>query len=122
MIAKRIQRAGIRIVLLGVLFAQAAVAANACLTPGLMRAAPCAADAAPSHSEHSDEINLNLCLYQWAVQSDQGLTPPAFSVPAMAVLTVSNAASCLLPWTSPVMAGNAGHDPPIPIRFCSFQI
>ncbi|MEK7875874.1 MAG: hypothetical protein AAB325_06780 [Pseudomonadota bacterium] len=122
MIAKRIQRAGIRIVLLGVLFAQAAVAANACLTPGLMRAAPCAADAAPSHSEHSDEINLNLCLYQWAVQSDQGLTPPAFSAADTAVLTVTNTTRCFPPKLSPIAVGYTSHDPPIPIRFCSFQI
>src|SRR5450759_4014183 len=121
MIARRIRRAGIHIVLLGVLFAQAAVAANACLTPSSMRAQP-AANAASSHCEQSDEISLNLCLYQWADQTDQNVTPPAIAAPIAAVLTVPDATQYLLPWISPVIAGDAGHDPPIPIRFCSFLI
>jgi hypothetical protein len=121
MIAKRMQRAGIRLVLLAALFAQAAVAANACLTPSSMRAQP-AANAAASHCELSDEISLNLCLYQWADQTDQSTTPPVVAAPLAAVLTVPVAAQCLLPWISPLVAGNAGHDPPIPIRFCSFLI
>ena len=121
MIARRIRRVGIRIVLLGILFAQAAVAANACLTPGSMRAAPCAPDAASFHCELANEVSLNLCLYQWADQSDQGMTPPV-AAPIAAVLTVADAAQCLLPWISPVVGGYPGHDPPIPIRFCSFLI
>ena len=122
MIAKRIRRAGIRIVLLGVLFAQAAVAANACLMPASMRAAPCAAGAASSHCEPANEVSLNLCLYQWADQSDQGMTPPVVTAPIAAVLTVADAAQSLLPWISPAVGGYPGHDPPIPIRFCSFLI
>jgi hypothetical protein len=121
MIARRIRRAGIHIVLLGVLFAQAAVAANACLTPSLMRAQPAASGAA-SHCEQSDEISLNLCLYQWADQTDQSTTPPVVAAPLAAVLTVPDAAQCLLPWITPIVGGYAGHDPPIPIRFCSFLI
>ncbi len=120
MITRRIRRAGIRIVLLGILFAQAAVAANACLTPISMRAQT-AASAAPSHCEQSDEISLNLCLYQWADQTDQSTTT-AISAPLAAVLTVPDSAWRLLPLISPIVAGNAGHDPPIPIRFCSFLI
>lgn len=107
-------------VLLGVLFAQAAIAANACLTPISMRAQP-VADAAASHCEQSDEISLNLCLYQWADQTDQS-TSPVVVAPLAAVLTVADAAQCLLPWVSPVVGGYPGHDPPIPIRFCSFLI
>ena len=121
MIAKRIRRAGIRIVLLGVLFAQAAVAANACLMPGSMRAAPCAPDAASFHCELANEVSLNLCLYQWADQSDPGLTPPAFAAADTAILTVTDA-TCLPARPSPIVAGSTGHDPPIPIRFCSFLI
>lgn len=121
MIAQRIRRAGIRIVLLGLLFAQAAVAANACLTPGSMRAAPCATDAAPSHCELANAVSLNLCLYQWADQSDQGLTPPAFAAADTAILTVTDAIRVPAK-PSPIVAGNTGHDPPIPIRFCSFLI
>ena len=121
MIARRIRRAGIHIVLLGVLFAQAAVAANACLMPSSMRTQP-AANAASSHCEQSDEISLNLCLYQWADQTDQSTTPPMVAAPLAAVLTVPDAAQCLLPWITPIIAGYAGHDPPIPIRFCSFLI
>lgn len=120
MIARRIRRAGLRVVLLGVLFAQAAVAANACLTPASMRADLCAANAASPHCEPANEVSLNLCLYQWADQSDQNMTPPVVAVPAAAVLTMTGAARCSLPWISPIVAGNAGHDPPIPIRFCSF--
>jgi hypothetical protein len=110
-----------RLVLLAVFFAQAAVAANACLTPSSMRAQP-AANAVSSHCEQADEISLNLCLYQWADQTDQCTTPPAIAEPIAAVLTVPDAAQCLLPWISPIIVGDAGHDPPIPIRFCSFLI
>ena len=109
-----------RLVLLAVFFAQAAVAANACLTPSSMRAQP-AANVASSHCEQSDEISLNLCLYQWADQTDQSM-PPAIAAPIAAVLTVPDAAQCLLPWISPIVSGYPGHDPPIPIRFCSFLI
>ena len=121
MIARHIRRAGIRIVLLGVIFAQAAVAANACLTPSSVPAQS-AANAVSSYCERSDEMSLNLCLYQYADQTDQSLTPPVVAAPAVAILTVSNAAQCLLPWISPVVGGYPGHDPPIPIRFCSFLI
>ncbi|MDO8596373.1 MAG: hypothetical protein Q7R45_07100 [Sulfuricaulis sp.] len=122
MIKKQLLRAGVRLVLFAALFAQVAVAANACLTPSSMRV-QLAAYAASSHCEQSDnEINLNLCLYQWADQSDQSTTPPVIAVPTAAVLTVPHAAQRLLPWISPIVAGNAGHDPPIPIRFCSFLI
>ena len=121
MIARRIRRAGIHIVLLGVLFAQAAVAANACLTPSSMLTHSMA-NAAASHCEQSNEISLNLCLYQWADQTDTSTTPPVVAAPLAAVLTVPDSAQCLLPWITPIIAGYAGHDPPIPIRFCSFLI
>lgn len=115
MIKKQILHAGVRLVLFAALFAQAAVAANACL-----RVQP-AAVTASSHCEQSDdEINLNLCLCQWADQSGQSPTQPGIAVPTAAVLTVPHAAQCLLSWISPIVAGYAGHDPPIPIRFCSF--
>ena len=119
MIARHIRRAGIRIVLLGVLFAQAAIVANACLTPGSMRA-QLTADAASSHCKLANDASLNFCLYQWAAQSDQSMTPPVIAAPVAAVLTVADAPQCLLPWISPVVGGYPGHDPPIPIRFCSF--
>ncbi len=121
MIAKRIRLACMRMVLLGVLFAQAAVAANACLTANSMGTRP-AADVTSSHCERANEISLNLCLYQWADQTDQSTTPPVVAAPVTAVLTVADAAQCLLPWIPPFVADNAGHDPPIPIRFCSFLI
>ena len=107
--------------LLGLMFAQAAVAANACLTPGSMCAQP-AADAASTHCQQPDEISPNLCFYQQADQSGQSTTPPVVAAPIAAVMTVADAAHCLLPWTSPVVGGLPGHDPPIPIRFCSFLI
>ena len=121
MIKRRLLRAGVRLVLFAALFAQAAVAANACLTPS---SAPvqAAAGAASTHCQQPDEISPNLCFYQWADQTDQSTTPPVVATPVAAVLTVSNAVQCLLPWISPVVAGNPGHDPPIPIRFCSFLI
>jgi len=121
MIAKRTRLTCIRMVLLGVLFAQAAVAANACLTSNAMGTRP-AADVTSSHCERANEISLNLCLYQWADQADQSTTPPVVAAPIAAVLTVADAAQCLLPWVSPVVGGYPGHDPPIPIRFCSFLI
>jgi len=107
-------------VLLGVLFAQAAVAASVCLTPSSMRAQP-VASAAASHCEQSDEISLNLCLYQWADQTDQNTAQPVFAAPAT-VLTLPDAAQYFPPRITPIIAGYAGHDPPIPIRFCSFLI
>ena len=121
MIAKRIRRAGIRIVLLAVLFAQAAVAANACLASSSVPVRS-AGGAASTHCQQSDEISPNLCFYQWADQSGQNTAQPVFAAPAVAVLTVSNAAPCLLSWIPPFVANNAGLDPPIPIRFCSFLI
>ena len=121
MIARRIRRAGIQIVLLGVLFAQAAVAANACLMPS-SAPAQSAAGAPSTHCQQPDEISPNLCFYQQADQSGQSTTPPVVAAPIAAVLTVADATQCLLPWTSPVVGDNPGHDPPIPIRFCSFLI
>ena len=121
MITRRIRLTCMRIVLLGVLFAQAAVAVGGCLTPSSMRAQP-VASAAASHCEQSDGISLNLCLYQWADQTGQNTTPAVIAAPLAAVLTVPDAARCLLPWITPLVAGSAGHDPPIPIRFCSFLI
>ncbi len=121
MITRRIRLTCIRIVLLGVLFAQAAVAASVCLTPSSMRAQP-VASAAASHCEQSDEISLNLCLYQWADQTDQSATLAVIAVPLAAVLTVPDAAPCLLSRITPLVSGSAGHGPPIPIRFCSFLI
>src|SRR3990167_9365405 len=120
MIAKRILRTGIRILLLGLMFAQAAIASNACLTPSSMRAQP-AANAVASHCDQSDEINLNRYLYQTADQTCRSATPPAFAAADNAILTVTDA-TCLPARPSPIAAGNAGHDPPIPIRFCSFLI
>ncbi len=119
MLKKQFLHACVRLALLAALFAQVAVAANACLTPSSMRVQP-AADAALSYCELTNEASLNLCLYQWADQADQSTTPPIVAVPVAAILTVPHAAQCLLPWISPIVAGNAGHDPPIPIRFCSF--
>jgi hypothetical protein len=121
MIKRRLLHAGVRLVLFAALFAQAAVAANACLTLS-SAPAPAAAGAASTHCQQSDEISPNLCFYQWADQSGQNTTPPAIALPTTVVLIVPHAARCLLPWISPIVAGNAGHDPPIPIRFCSFLI
>ncbi len=107
--------------LLGLVFAQAAIAANACLTSNAT-GTQLAADAASSHCERENEISLNLCLYQWADQTGQSTTPSMVAAPLAAVLTAPDAAQCLLPWITPIVAGSAGHDPPIPIRFCSFLI
>ena len=122
MIAIRMLRTGVRILLLGLMFAQAAIASNACLAPSTVRAAQPAANAVSSHRDQSDEINLNLCLYQAADQTYQCATPPVVAAPLAAVLTVTDAVRCLLPQVSPIIADYAGHDPPIPIRFCSFRI
>ena len=121
MTARRIRRAGLRIVLLGVLFAQAAVASNACLASS-SAPAQSAAGAASTHCQQSDEVSPNLCFYQQADQSGQNTAQSMFAAPAVAVLTVPNATQRLLPWISPVVGGSPGHDPPIPIRFCSFLI
>jgi hypothetical protein len=114
-------RVGLRLVLFAVLFAQAAVAANTCLT---LRSAPAqsTAGAGSSHCQQSGEINPNLCFYQWADQSDQHTAQPVVAAAAAVILTVPDAAQCLPSWIPPLVAGNAGHDPPIPIRFCSFLI
>jgi hypothetical protein len=118
---RRFLHAGVRLLLCAALFAQVAVAANACLA---FSSAPAqsAAGAASTHCQQSDEVSPNLCFYQRTVQSDQNTVQPVFAAPAVAVLTVPDAEQYLLPWISPVIAGYAGHDPPIPIRFCSFLI
>ena len=108
--------------LLGLMFAQAAIASNACLVPNTVRAVQPEANAVSSHHDQSDEINLNLCLYQAADQTYPSATPPVVDAPLAAVLTVTDAVRCLLPQVSPIIADYAGHDPPIPIRFCSFLI
>lgn len=122
MIARRMLLTGIRILLLGLMFAQAAIASNACLAPNTVRAVQPAANSVSSHRDQSDEINLNLCLYQATDQTHQSATPPVVAAPPAAVLTVTDAARCLFPQVSPIIADYAGHDPPIPIRFCSFLI
>ena len=121
MISRRLLHAGTRLVLFAALFAQVAVAANACLTAKPLRLQP-AANAPAAHCEQADPISPNLCLYQRADQFDNSTPQPLIAAATSAVLTVRDAAGYSLPRTSQIVTGNAGHDPPIPIRFCSFLI
>jgi hypothetical protein len=106
--------------LLVLFFAQGALAANVCFK---------AAGAAYPVSEaaqdaHCGEVPaaLNLCLKHCADQSDDIYSPPPLAAPTTPVLTVPGAPDGVRLSRTPIVAANASHDPPIPIRFCSFLI
>ena len=108
------------LVLFAVLFAQAAAAANSCLR---QLSAPAAADAKLSaHCEALQLVNLNLCLYHCADQSDNsGAQLHAAAPPPLTVMLV------LQPRAIEPRQGSQAHsppttDPPIPIRNCCFRI
>ena len=120
MFTRRLLRNGAFCVLFGVLFAQAAVAANACLRP---LSSPAAAHAQQSaHCEAQQKISLNLCLYHCADQSDQYTPQPVIPAAALPVLSITQTAFVPEVSLRPRVATAATHDPPIPIRFCSFLI
>ena len=107
--------------LFGVLFAQAAVAANACLRP---LSSPAAAHAPQSaHCEAQQKISLNLCLYHCADQSDNNIAQwvAVASAPDVVMLVVPLQPAIALPRQN-AHAHSPPTDPPIPIRNCCFRI
>lgn len=118
MLTRRLLRNGAFFVLLGALFAQTAMAANACLHP---LSAPAVAVAQQSaHCEAQLESSLNLCLYHCADQSNQHAPQPVILAAITPVLTLPQAS--VVRDAGPRVATAATHGPPIPIRFCSFLI
>ncbi len=119
MLTRRLLRNGAFCVLFGVLFAQAAVAANACLRP--LSAPATTVTQQSAHCEAQQQISLNLCLYHCAVQSDRYTPQPVIPAATLPVLTLTPTAFVPDVSLRPRLA-TAIHDPPIPIRFCSFLI
>jgi hypothetical protein len=119
MLQRRFRRGMLRLVICAMLFAQAATAAEACLRASM---APAAAAAESSHCAVEKKASLNLCLYQFADQSDQSAADLALPVSNTPVLIVSDAAVRAVAPGFPPRARSFTHDPPIPIRFCSLLI
>jgi hypothetical protein len=120
MLTRRLLRNGAFFVLFGVLFAQAAVAANACLRP---LSAPAMAVAQPSaHCKAQQQVSLNLCLYHCADQSDRYTPQPVIPAATLPVLSITQTAFVPDVSLRPRVVTAATHDPPIPLRFCSFLI
>ncbi len=120
MLTRRLLRNGAFFVLFAVLFAQAAVAANAYLRP--LSAPVTAGTQQSAHCEAQQKVNLNLCLYHCADQSDQHTPQPVIPAATQSVLTITQTAFVSDVSLRPRVATAATHDPPIPIRFCSFLI
>ena len=103
------------------LFAQAAAAASACLRP---LSAPAAGGTQQSaHCEVQHEISLNLCLYQFADQSDNnsGQLVAIAPAPVVVMLVLPPPPTIALPRQNS-LAHSPPTDPPIPIRNCCFRI
>ena len=120
MFTRRLLRNGAFFVLFGVLLAQAAVAANACLRPLSVPAA--ASTQQSAHCEAQQEASLNLCLYHCADQSDRYTPQPVIPAATLPVLSLTQTAYVPDVSLRPRVVTAAIHDPPIPIRFCSFLI
>jgi hypothetical protein len=120
MLTPRLLRYGAFFVLFALLFAQAAVAANACLRP--LSALAAAHPQQSAHCEAQQKIGLNLCLYHCADQSDQYTPQPVIPAAAMPVLSITQMAFVPVISPRPCVATGETHDPPILIRFCSFLI
>ncbi len=115
-------RIATRCAIFTVLFAQAAIAANACLQP---RSVPAfeAVTQASTHCDTEKRANLNLCFYQHADQSDQHPQQHVIAASAAPILTVAESTVGARDGARlSILPGAATHDPPIPIRFCSFLI
>ena len=110
-----------RFALFAALFAQAAVAASACLS-SLSAALPVIDTQMSDHCRAQQQISLNLCLYHCTDQSDHYSQQPAVPAATVTVLSVVPAVVAHTGSRPHVPAAAATHDPPIPIRFCSFLI
>jgi hypothetical protein len=121
MLTSRLLRYGAFFALSAVLFAQATAAASACLRP---LSAPAAAGAQQAaHCDAQQKISLNLCLYQFADQSDNN-SPQLVAVasaPVVVMLVLPPPLPIALPRENSV-AQSPPTDPPIPIRNCCFRI
>jgi hypothetical protein len=121
MIAKRLQGRAARWLIVMLLFAQAAVAANACLAAASARVA---AVAAASHEGcDTQQENLSLCLYHCADQYRNQSAPEFVVIAPMPVAL--HAPAPVVSGALPVGAWSVVHrstGPPIPIRHCSLRI
>lgn len=121
MIGHRLSRRVAHWLVAALVFAQAAMMANACLAAGSARVETVAAGA--HEGCDMQERNLNLCLYHCADQyNNTGSLEVTVAAPAMAALPVPLTAESVAPqtetWTPVVRATG----PPIPIRHCCFRI
>lgn len=121
MIARKFKAQAARSLIVVLLFAQVAVAANACLAASSARVA---ALAAASHEGcDMQQDNLNLCLFHCADQYSNSSAPEFIVVAPMVVALLSPApvaTGVLLPGTGSIAHHSTG--PPIPIRHCSLRI
>ena len=111
-----------RVLIGAMLFAQMANAAQACIAPAL---SPAMAFAQADHdSSCAKRVNPNSCLQQ-STATDQSFSQaevPVLGMPNVVVLTLPRE---LVATTSYVVATALPHrstDPPLSIRFCSFQL
>jgi len=111
-----------RLVLVFLFFAQAALAASGCLMPG-SGLAKAMAPTEKSGCSEKGRMNLNLCLAHCDADSQSldtcGLPVPA---PPSSVVLLVPLFDYPEPLTLSVLRVEHTGDPPIPIRFCSFQI
>ena len=111
-----------RVLIGAMLFAQLVNAGQACVVPVL---SPAMAFAQADHDSNcAERVNPNSCLQQ-ATATDQSFSQadlPALGMPNVAVITLPRE---LVVATSYVVATAVPHrsaDPPLAIRFCSFQL
>ena len=121
MLKSRTRRVLTLFALCTVLFAQAVAAAEACLK-GASTLPGGVAVSGPSHCDSAQKVSLNLCFYQCADQADSSATPQPPLAASAPTLRVSPAIAVSPATRTSVRLSAANHDPPIPIRFCSFLI
>ena len=111
-----------RFVLVFLFFTQAALAMSGCLMPAA-RLAKVMAEVEASGCSDSGSMNLNLCQAHFTAEHQSLDTGelPALSPPHVAALVVLPFEYIEHPTFTVVRVQHTG-DPPIPIRFCSFQI
>jgi hypothetical protein len=121
MTARRKARGTVRWLILVLLFAQAAVAANACLAAASARVDAVAAALHEGCDMQQD--NPNLCLYHCGEQYNNASTPePSVFVPSLLALLAPAAVMTAAPPARDSLAVNRATGPPLPIRHCNLRI
>jgi len=111
-----------RVLIGAMLFAQLVNAGQACVMPALSPAMAFAN--ADQHGDCAQRVNPNSCLQQ-STATDQSFSQAEFPVLGMPDVVVLTLPRELVATTSYVVATAVPHrstDPPLSIRFCSFQL